>query len=65
MTAATAAMTASRTKKWAWPKRLHKAPTRPAARLPVKIARNQEATVVAPRRGGASRANRPRPVGRM
>src|SRR5690606_18330998 len=38
---------------------------RPASRLPLKMARNQDATVVAPSRGGASLANRPSPVGRM
>jgi hypothetical protein len=45
--------------------RLHSVPTMPAVMLPVKIARNHAATVVAPSDGGASRANRPRPVGRM
>src|SRR3546814_11748886 len=40
-------------------------PTTPASRLPLKIARNHHATLVPPKRGGASFANRPRPVGRM
>ncbi len=52
-------------KKPAWLAELHSVPTTPASRLPLKTARNQAATVVAPSRGGARRANRPRPVGRM
>ena len=44
---------------------LYQDPMYPAVRLPLKIARYQAATVVAPSRGGARRAKRPRPVGRM
>src|SRR5690606_35173758 len=63
--AASIASPASNAKKAAWPTCVHRVPTMPASRLPLKIARNHDATVVAPSRGGASRANRPSPVGRM
>src|SRR3546814_8741095 len=63
--AATTANAASSRKKAGWPTDDQSIPTTPASRLPLKIARNHDATVVAPRRGGASFANSPRPVGRM
>src|SRR4029079_11941118 len=44
---------------------LYQEPMRPAVMLPVKIARYHAATVVAPSFGGARRAKRPSPVGRM
>src|SRR3546814_17923259 len=63
--AATTANAASSRKKAGWPTFDQSIPTTPASRLPLKIARNHDATVVAPRRGGASFANSPRPVGRI
>ncbi len=42
-----------------WLMSLHKVPTNPAARLPLKIARNQAATVVAPIVGGAKPGEQP------
>jgi hypothetical protein len=63
--AATVARTARNSKKVACDIELHNVPTAPAQRLPVKMAKNQAATVVAAKRGGATRANSPNPVGRM
>ena len=65
MMAATVASDARKAKNIACDIELHRVPTAPADRLPVKIAKNQAATVVAAKRGGASRAKRPNPVGRM
>ena len=48
---ATAATSASSAKNPAWLMRDHNAPTAPAARLPLKVAKNQAASVVAPRAG--------------
>src|SRR5690606_19495128 len=63
--AAMTASAASNRKNAGWLAFDHSVPTTPASRLPLKMARNQDATVVAPSRGGASLANRPSPVGRM
>ncbi len=49
----------------AWPVLLHSTPIRPADRLPLKMVRNQAATVVAPKPDGARLANKPSPVGRI
>src|SRR5690606_19742889 len=59
--AAAAASPARSRKNPAWLALLHNVPTMPASRLPLKMARNHDATVVAPSLGGASLANRPSP----
>ena len=65
MADAIAAMSVRNAKNCAWLVLLHSMPTAPADRLPMKIARNQASTVVAPNPIGAKPANSPNPVGKM